>query len=177
MAENQNQLVSQTKFSASTNNPLSLEFKKSILKTKFSDVIQIVLNDKPKTIYRAYLEDEEKAIDILILMLIQFQDFYNCKRMMNRDQLTEVAYLISEGFRHISYIDIAFCLKRVKSKEKIFDRIDGGLVMGWLQDYDIERTSKILQERKKQKTKQDSEWSGLGERSSLVSLKSFMKNE
>ena len=77
----------------------------------------------------------------------------------------------------LNYIDLAFCLKRVKAKEKIFDRIDGGLIMGWLRDYDKERTSKILQERQKQKTKEDSEWSGLGDRSSLISLKQYMRKE
>tara|TARA_R100001377_G_scaffold80161_1_gene58825 strand:- start:2352 stop:2891 length:540 start_codon:yes stop_codon:yes gene_type:complete len=177
METKRNHPALQTKSSVSTINPLSPVFKKSILKANFSDVVKTILNDKPPTIYRSYKDNEEKAIDILILMLIQFQDFYNCKRVMDKEQLTEIAYMISEEYRHLNYIDLAFCLKRVKAKEKIFDRIDGGLIMGWLRDYDKERTSKILQERQKQKTKEDSEWSGLGDRSSLISLKQYMRKE
>lgn len=177
MEANQNNRASLSKYSVNTLNPLSKEFTKSILKSNFKDIVRVILEDKPSTIYRSYKEDEDKSIDILILMLIKFQDFYNCKRVMDHDQMTEVSYLIYEEFRHMSYMDIAFCLKVVKSKEKVYDRIDGGLILGWLRDYDKERTSKILIERQKQKTKEDSEWSGLGDRSSLITLKEYIKRD
>ena len=62
-----------------------------------------------------------------------------------------------------------------KMQEKIYDRIDGGMILGWLDKYDLTKTDLIVLERQKQKTKQDSEWSGLGERTSIQKLKDFLK--
>jgi hypothetical protein len=59
--------------------------------------------------------------------------------------------------------------------EKIYDRIDGGMILGWLDKYDSTKTDLIVLERQKQKTKQDSEWSALGERTSELSMKDWMK--
>ena len=60
-------------------------------------------------------------------------------------------------------------------QEKIYDRIDGGMILGWLDLYDGTKTNLIVLERQKQKTKQESEWSALGERTSQLSLKDWMR--
>ena len=94
---------------------------------------------------------------------------------MDRPQLEETAYIICQQFRHFNYYDIGMCLKLAKMNEKIFDRIDGGMILEWLTRYDITRTGLVITERQKQKTRQDSEWSALGERSSIQRLKDFLK--
>jgi len=60
-------------------------------------------------------------------------------------------------------------------REKIYDRIDGGMILEWLTKYDITRTGMIVTERDKQRTLHDSEWSALSERSSVQKLKDFLK--
>tara|TARA_R100001244_G_scaffold132321_1_gene108188 strand:+ start:3198 stop:3689 length:492 start_codon:yes stop_codon:yes gene_type:complete len=161
----------------SIDNPISSDFKRNVLKMRMNDIVEIALVHKPTSIYRQYKDDEEKTIDILMLMLIQFQDFYNCKRTMNKEQLMEVAYLICESFRHFNNYDIAMCLKHAKTSEKLYDRIDGGMIMEWLTRYDIERTGMIVTKREQSKAQQNAEWSALGERSSVQKLKEFLKNE
>ena len=66
-------------------------------------------------------------------------------------------------------------LKVAKINEKIYDRIDGGMILEWLMKHDIKRTGLIINEREKQKTKQNSEWANLSERSSIQKLKDFLR--
>tara|TARA_R110000744_G_scaffold134922_1_gene244211 strand:+ start:9574 stop:10074 length:501 start_codon:yes stop_codon:yes gene_type:complete len=165
----------QTKYSQNINNPIGANFKIDVLKMKTENLIDFVLSSKPQTIYNNYKTNEEKTIDILMLMLIQFQDFYNCKTKMDKSQLMETSYIICEKFRHYNYYDIGMTLKVAKINEKIYDRIDGGMILEWLMKHDIKRTGLIINEREKQKTKQNSEWANLSERSSIQKLKDFLR--
>lgn len=140
-----------------------------------TDIVDIALISKPTTIYRNYLDHEEMTIDVIKLMLIQFQDFYNTKSKMNDAQLTETAYLICQTFRHFNYYDIGVCLKMAKTQEKVYDRIDGGMIMEWLTRFDIERTGMIVNKREQQMSEHNSNWSSLAERTSNQPLKDFLK--
>ena len=173
--KNQIAIALQTKYSQNINNPIGANFKIDVLKMKTENLIDFVLSSKPQTIYNNYKTNEEKTIDILMLMLIQFQDFYNCKTKMDKSQLMETSYIICEKFRHYNYYDIGMTLKVAKINEKIYDRIDGGMILEWLMKHDIKRTGLIINEREKQKTKQNSEWANLSERSSIQKLKDFLR--
>jgi len=155
--------------------PVNPKFNRNILKMKMNDVVELQLNDPPISLYKSYKENEEKTVDILMLMMLKFQDFYNCKSKMNREQVEETAFLIIERYRGLNFVDIGMCLKLAKMQEKIYDRIDGGMILGWLDLYDGTKTNLIVLERQKQKTKQESEWSALGERTSIQKLKDFLK--
>ena len=155
--------------------PVNPKFNRNILKMKMNDVVELQLNDPPISLYKSYKENEEKTVDILMLMMLKFQDFYNCKSKMNREQVEETAFLIIERYRGLNFVDIGMCLKLAKMQEKIYDRIDGGMILGWLDLYDGTKTNLIVLERQKQKTKQESEWSALGERTSQISLKDWMR--
>jgi hypothetical protein len=155
--------------------PVNPKFNRNILKMKMNDVVELQLNNPPVSLYKSYKENEEKTVDILMLMMLKFQDFYNCKSKMNREQVEETAFLIIERYRGLNFVDIGMCLKLAKMQEKIYDRIDGGMILGWLDLYDGTKTNLIVLERQKQKTKQESEWSALGERTSQISLKDWMR--
>jgi len=155
--------------------PVNPKFNRNILKMKMNDVVELQLNNPPVSLYKSYKENEEKTVDILMLMMLKFQDFYNCKSKMNREQVEETAFLIIERYRGLNFVDIGMCLKLAKMQEKIYDRIDGGMILGWLDLYDGTKTNLIVLERQKQKTKQESEWSALGERTSQLSLKDWMR--
>ena len=94
---------------------------------------------------------------------------------MEKHQLEETAYLITQKFGHFNWYDISMCLKLAKINEKIFDRIDGGMILEWLVRYDITRTGMIVTEREKQHSQNNSNWSSLSERSSVQRLKDFLK--
>ena len=155
--------------------PIQPEFNKQILKMKMNDIVSIALKDKPPSLTKQMKMEEEKTIDIIMLLLIKFQDFYNCKSKMEKHQLEETAYLITQKFGHFNWYDISMCLKLAKINEKIFDRIDGGMILEWLVRYDITRTGMIVTEREKQHSQNNSNWSTLSERSSVQRLKDFLK--
>lgn len=155
--------------------PVNPKFNRHILKMKMNDVVKLQLNSPPISLFKSFKENEEMSIDILMLMMLKFQDFFNCKSKMNKEQVEETAYLIVQKFRGLTYVDIGMCLKLSKMNEKIYDRIDGNMIIGWLEKYDATKTNMIVLERQKQKTKQDSEWSALGERTSELSMKDWMK--
>lgn len=155
--------------------PMNPSFNKDVLKLDMNGIIKIALEEKPVSIYKSYKIAEEKTIDMIMLMLIQFQNFYNCKSKMEKVQLEETAYMIVQNFRHLNYYDIGMCLKQAKLHTKVYDRIDGGMILELLTRYDIDRTGMIVNEREKQKAQQNAEWSGLGERSSEITIKDLLK--
>ena len=163
--QNQVAIVSQTRYLQNISNPIGQDFRLDVLKMKKKDLVSFVLESKPTTIYKLYKENEEKTADIIMLMLIQFQDFYNCKSKMDKIQLLETAHIIIQQFKHFNYYDIGIALKEAKLKEKIYDRIDGGMILEYL----------IVTERENQKAQQNGEWSALSERSSVQRLKDYLR--
>ncbi|QDP57722.1 MAG: hypothetical protein Unbinned6486contig1001_37 [Prokaryotic dsDNA virus sp.] len=158
-------------------NPISADFKTDILKMDMNKIVGFVLQSKPASIYKEYKQNQEKTIDIMMLMLIQFQDFYNCKSKMNKEQLQETAHFIVQNFRHLNYYDIGLCFKNAKLNAKVYDRIDGGMILEWLTSYDINRTGMIIQYREQEKSKQNGEWSALSERTSELTRKKWLSIE
>jgi len=154
--------------------PIQPEFNKQVLKLKMNDIVSIALNTKPPSLTKQMKLEEEKTIDIIMLMLIKFQEFYNCKNKMEKFQLEETAYLITQKFGHFNWYDIGMCLKLAKMNEKVFDRIDGGMILEWFVRYDINRTGMIVTEREKQHSQHKSNWSTLSERTSVQKLKDFL---
>ena len=155
--------------------PMQPEFNRQILKMNMTDIVSIALEQKPPSLTKQMKMEEEKTIDIIMLLLIKFQNFYNCKNKMDKNQLEETAYLITQKFGHFNWYDISMCLKLAKINEKVFDRIDGGMILEWLVRYDITRTGMIVTEREKQHSQYNSNWSSLSERSSVQRLKDFLK--
>lgn len=156
-------------------NPISQDFKVDVLKMNMDKLVAFSLEHKPPSLYKQFQQEEEKTIDIISLMIIEFQDFFNCKTKMNKSQIVESAYLICQHFRHFNYYDIALCFKNAKMNEKIYDRIDGGMLMEWFTNHDVNRTGLVITEREKAKAQNNAEWSALGERSSVQKLKDYLK--
>lgn len=173
--QNQIAIVSHKRYLQNINNPIGQEFRLDVLKMNANKLVSFILESKPTSIFALFKQDEEKTADIIMLMLIQFQDFYNCKGKMDKIQLLETSHIIIQQFRHFNYYDIGLALKEAKMREKIYDRIDGGMILEYLTYHDINRTGLIVTERQKQKSQQDAEWSALGERSSVQKLKDFLK--
>ena len=94
---------------------------------------------------------------------------------MDKPQLLETAYIIIQQFRHFNYYDIGIALRDAKMREKIYDRVDGGMILEFLTYHDINRTGMIVTKREQQKSVQDGEWSALGEKSSFQSLKDYLR--
>ena len=173
--KNQPAIISQKKYLQNISNPISKDFKIDVLKMNMDKLVLFTLESKPPSLYSQFKHEEERTIDLISLMIIEFQDFYNCKGKMNKAQIVETSYLICQQFRHFNFYDIGLCFKDAKMHQKIYDRIDGGMIMEWLTLHDINRTGLVVTEREKAKAQQNAEWSALGERSSVQRLKDYLK--
>ena len=173
--KNEIAVQSQTRYLQNISNPISREFKTDVLKMSAKDLANFVIDSKPPSIWKLFKKDEERTIDTLMLMLIQFQDFYNCKFKMSKEQLSETCFYIVTQLRHFNYYDIGICFKKAKMNTKVYDRIDGGMILELLTLHDIERTANIVNRREQDKSQQNAEWSSLSERSSVQRLKDYLK--
>jgi hypothetical protein len=121
-------------------------------------------------------EDEQMTLDIMMLMFLEFQSFFNVKHKMDKGQLMETSYMVLETFRHFSLYDIGMGLKNAKAGVygKFYERIDGSMILEFFLKYENERTSLILAKRKEQDKQNGMDCKNLGDRSSVVSLKEFL---
>lgn len=64
---------------------------------------------------------------------------------MGGDQVRQTADMILEDYSHFKPEDFKLCFSRAKKGHygKLYDRLDGQIIMGWLMDYDNERDGEI----------------------------------
>ena len=117
--QNQIAIVSHQRYLQNISNPISEDFRLDVLKMNDKNLVSFILDTKPVSIYKLHKKEQEKTTDIIMLMLIQFQDFYNCKTKMDKIQLLETSNIIIQQFRHFNYYDIGYALKQAKMNHKI----------------------------------------------------------
>lgn len=103
--------------------------------------ISTMVAAKTPTIARIKNEASETDVRALLYIAIcEVCDFFNVGKNMNDTQVALTADLIIEEFWHLRLEEIKYCFRRAMRREKVFDRIDGNIVLGWLDQYDAERT-------------------------------------
>lgn len=81
---------------------------------------------------------------LLSIAICEVCDFFNVGKNMNDTQIAITVDLILESFWHLKLEEIKYCLRRAMMREKLFDRIDGNIIIGWLREYDAERTEEAM---------------------------------
>ena len=68
---------------------------------------------------------------------------------MNEEQLYDVAGLIASEYFYLSLVDLALCFKKVKTGKfgKVYDRVDGGMIMDWIRTYELQKTEMLTNHR------------------------------
>ena len=85
----------------------------------------------------------------LVFPIVDLLDFFNVPSMSDR-QIAQTINLIIETYPYLKMDDIVLCFKKVKkgsydsaktneSYERVYNRIDGRMIMDWLKRYDSER--------------------------------------
>lgn len=91
------------------------------------------------TLFEAANENEERLTDTLQLMIINLVEYYKTSEIMGKDMIYEIALRIVLTFGGLTLEDIALCFHQAKSGQigngKIYNRIDGGVIMEWLNHY------------------------------------------
>lgn len=87
---------------------------------------------------------EADARALIYIAICEVCDFFNVGKTMNDMQVALTADLIIEGFWHLKPTEIKYCFRRAMMREKLFDRLDGNIILGWLREYDNERTEEAM---------------------------------
>jgi hypothetical protein len=104
-------------------------------------------------------EGVESVRRILTNSIDQLQTYFSLERIMTPYQVEMTTELIEETFYYFSPDDFRKCFRGAMSGKygKIYNRLDGAVIMEWLRAYDIERTEIIVREqmeRNKQEAKE-----------------------
>lgn len=82
----------------------------------------------------------EQLILYLCMMLIEVNDFFNVKGNMNSKQIQLTAELIADnpGFYDLTLGNVKACFRHCMATKKLYDRLDGNLIIGWLREFKSE---------------------------------------
>lgn len=89
-------------------------------------------------------------------MIAEVNDFFNVKGNMNAKQIKLTAELIldNDNFYDLTLGNIKSCFRQHMMQDKIYDRLDGNIIIGWLREFksdlaDICENASIGRERTK----------------------------
>ena len=88
------------------------------------------------------------------LAICEVCDFFNVSKNMNDTQIAMTADLIIEHYWHLRIEEIKYCFRNAMRTEKLYDRLDGNIILGWLQVYDNERTEEAMRISDQEATQQ-----------------------
>lgn len=83
---------------------------------------------------------ENDARALLYIAICDVCDFFNVGKTMTDTQVAFTIDLIIERYWYLKLEEIKYCFRRAMGAERLFDRLDGNIILGWLQAYDNERT-------------------------------------
>lgn len=75
---------------------------------------------------------------LIAIAVCEVCDFFNVGKNMNDTQIALTVDLIIEQFNHLKLEEIKYCFRRAMTRERLFDRLDGNIIIGWLRDYEAE---------------------------------------
>lgn len=84
---------------------------------------------------------ETKARALVVLLLSDLVKFFNVGKAMNDIQMAQTADLILDEFHYFNLDDFKLCFNMAKSGKfgKVYDRIDGQVILEWLSEYETQR--------------------------------------
>lgn len=107
---------------------------------------------------------EQPVMDFLILELAELCGFFNVKYAMTDAQIITTAELIFQEYPLYNLNDIRLFFRKIKTGDfgAVMHALDGGIILGWLKEYESQRTEKIIEinDRKESKVNQDFENNG-----------------
>ncbi len=126
-------------------------FKKQVSALNELKIVDLVLaeNNQQKSLILLSKEDHTLLIDEICLLIIDLQKFFDTKRSMDEEQILEIAEMIVGEYRNLYVLDLAFCFKQGKLGKygKVYDRLDGGIILDWVREWDKKRVEMIIDRR------------------------------
>lgn len=82
---------------------------------------------------------------IIVLAVSEVVLFFNVGKNMSASQIALTTDLILEQYWYLTVEEIKACFRRAMRSAKVYDRLDGNIILGWLRDYDCERDEIMVQ--------------------------------
>lgn len=81
--------------------------------------------------------DRKDQIMILSMMISEVNDFFNVRGNMSTKQIKLTAELVIDnpGFYDLTLGNIKACFRHKMMTEKLYDRLDGNIIIGWLREF------------------------------------------
>lgn len=87
---------------------------------------------------------ENQARAIVVILLSEVVDFFNASNTMNDSQVAITTDLIIEEYPYFKIDDLKLAFRNAMKGRygEIYNRLDGSVIMGWLNQYNRERCAK-----------------------------------
>jgi len=124
--------------------PALLQSYNTLPVRKVDDVVAIVCSDESPSpsIARIARECGDMKINaILVVVVTDLVDFFNVGKTMSPQQVASTVILIREEYPYFRIEDFKLCFTNAKKGiyGKVYDRIDGAVILEWLDKYSLER--------------------------------------
>lgn len=89
-------------------------------------------------------ETSETHLQALLVVLVNdLVSFFSVGKTMGQAQLVQTVQLIIEDYYYLNVEDLKLCFNNAKKGVygKVYDRVDGNIILGWLQQYAAERVA------------------------------------
>ena len=82
---------------------------------------------------------------LLNILVVDVVGFFNIGKNMDAPQVIQTVELILEEYPYFKPEDFKLCFNRAKKGQygKLYDRLDGQVILDWLTVYDLERTMEV----------------------------------
>lgn len=109
--------------------------RKSSIKSALTDTPELPISQLATIRYG----DVNAAQAIIAIAVSEVVQFFNVGKTMNDKQVAITSDLIIDRFYYLKLEEIKYCFHRAMCSGKVYDRMDGNILIGWLNEYDAER--------------------------------------
>lgn len=108
---------------------------------RVADIVKLHKQNTLSLIGREFGQIKLRAL--LSVILIDLVDFLEVGKKMGEQQIVQTVLLIEQEYYYLTIEDFKVCFDRGKcgGYGQLFDRIDGSVILGWLDQYAAERSN------------------------------------
>lgn len=121
--------------------------------------------------------ERKEALLTLSIAILEVKEWFNVKGNMTDRQVRMTAEMILDypSFYDLSLGNIKACFREKMMNEKLYDRLDGNIILGWLKDFKSRLSDAVYEQRIEEdriaELKDKGEWRGSDEGVKLIEQK------
>lgn len=99
----------------------------------------------------------EAARAVILNAVMDVAEFFSVQKEMSDRQMGMTVDLIIECYPYFNFSEIKSCFHRAMASKQVYGRLDGNIILLWLQEFDDYRTTVLEEEAVKRKNEMQSE--------------------